>query len=96
MTGYSLNDMVGQSMHILLPEEDRAKHVPHEKTYIKNPHARSGNHGLRPRLKHKNGTIVDVEISLAPSKVHGKTFYFASIRPIETLFDTVEGKVKGT
>lgn len=96
MTGHKFEDIAGQHMKVLIPHSDRDVHTAHEKDYIKDPHARTGNHGLRPRLLHKDGSTMDVEISLSPAKVDGKTVFFASIRNIETLFDTVEGKVKGT
>lgn len=93
MTGYTLNEMLGESMHTLLPPEDHKAHRAREKAYVKAPHSRTGNHGLKPRLLHKNGGIINVEISISPTKVHGQTMFFASIRPLETLFHTVEGKV---
>lgn len=95
-SGYSLCDVLGEHLHKLLPESDHSIHTQHEKRYVKSPVVRTGNHGLRPRIKRKDGTLMDVEISISPGMVEGKTYFFASVRPLETLFDTVEGKVKGT
>lgn len=96
MCGYTLNEAMGQYMHLLLPPEDHKAHAKREAEYVIKPHGRTGNHGLRPRLLHKNGAIIDVEVSISPSKIEGKTFFFASVRPLDTLFHTVEGKVRGT
>lgn len=95
MTGYNLREIIGEHLHSLMPKPDRKAHIVHEKEYVKQPHARAGNHGLKPRLLLKDKTILPVEISIAPTRVRGKQMFFASIRPLETLFNTVEGKVKG-
>lgn len=95
MSGYSVKEMRGQHLHMLMPKEDRKVHVKHEKEYVKNPHERQGNHGLKPRILHRDGHIIPVEISLSPTKIDGKTFFFASIRSITSLFNTVDGVEKG-
>lgn len=96
MTGYSFRELIGQHLHMIMPKEDRKMHVKHEKEYIKQPHHRTGNHGLRPRVLRKDGTVFDVEISISPTVVRGRKMFFASVRELDTLFHTVEGKVKGT
>lgn len=94
MTGYSVSELSGQHLHTLMPKEDRKAHAKHEKEYIKNPRERMGNHGYKPRLLCKNGSITEVEISLSPTRIEGKQFFFASIRPLKSLFNTVEGEVR--
>lgn len=89
MSGYSVSELVGQHMHVLLPKEDRKVHRQHEKRYVKEPYDRQGNHGLKPRLLCKDGDIKDVEISISPTRIEGKAFFFASIRPMETIFNTI-------
>lgn len=92
MCGYSLDELRGEHLHKLLPKEDRRAHTHYEKAYVKNPHGREGNHGLKPRILHSDGHLVPVEISLAPMKVGGQTFFAASIRHLKSLFNTVEGE----
>lgn len=89
MSGYSVGELVGQHLHVVMPKEDRKIHEKHEKTYVVNPVDRVGNHGLNPRILCKNGSIVDVEISLSPTRIEGKGFFFASIRYRESLYNTV-------
>lgn len=89
MSGWNKSDVIGEHMHILLPKEDRKTHIAHEKQYIKNPHARAGNHGLHPRLLTRFGNSLDVEISISPTRVQGETYFFASIRFLESLKNTV-------
>jgi len=94
MSGYGISEIMGKHLEILMPKSDAKLHASHEKAYVKNPYPREGNHGLKPKILHKNGAIVPVEISISPTKVHGQMFYFASIRVLESLFNTVEGQEK--
>lgn len=92
MSGYSLDELRGQHLHQIMPKEDRKAHRIHEAKYLQSPHEREGNHGLKPKLLHKDGHHVPVEISLATMAVGGQTFFAASIRHLGSLFNTVEGK----
>lgn len=94
LSGYDRRDLLGQHIQFVMPKEDRKKHTKHEKAYVKAPHHRTGNHGLKPRILTKDGRLIDVEISIAPTRVQGQRMFFASIREIDTLFHTVEGEVK--
>lgn len=94
MSGYNLLELTGQHLHKIMPKEQRKKHVKHEKAYVKNPVDRMGNHGFKPLILTKDGKEVPVEISLSPTRIKGKQFFFASIREIHTLFNTVDGEEK--
>lgn len=94
MSGYRSSELIGRHLHDLMPEADRSKHIEHEKKYIKKPHARQGNHGLKPRILRHDGTTLDVEISLSPTTIHGQKYFFASIRTLDSLFNTVDGTEK--
>lgn len=94
MSGYRLSEIVGEHLRILLPAEDHKAHAKREAEYVKHPVSRTGNHGLKPRLLKKDGSILAVEVSISPTSVHGRRLFFASIRPLETLFDTVDGVEK--
>lgn len=94
MCGYSIDELMGQHVQMLIEEKARKIHSKHESEYIKGPRSREGNHGLHPKIVCKNGAILPVEISLSPTKVHGKTFFFASIRNLDSLFNTVNGTEK--
>lgn len=96
LSGYSMSELLGKHMHYVMPEEHHRIHTEHERDYVKNPRDRHGNHGLRPMVKCKSGNVVDVEISLSPVRIDGKAFFFASVRELSTLFNTVEGEVKKT
>lgn len=95
MTGYQAAELMGEHLHMIMPKDDVSVHIKHEKDFIKNPRVRTGNHGLKPRILRKDKGLISVEISISPTKVHGQQYFFASIRPLETLFNTVEGHERG-
>lgn len=90
MSGYAVGEVTGQHLHMVMPKSDHKVHEKHEKAYVLNPVDRVGNHGLNPRLLCKSGNILDVEISISPTKIEGKDFFFASIREKESLYNTVD------
>lgn len=88
--GYTLEDIDGRHLHTLIPKDIRSVHSRHEEDYVMNPRVRYGDHPFRPQILHRDGSLVDVEISLAPSEVRGETYFFASIRPRNTLQPAAE------
>lgn len=86
--GYKLSEIDGSHLHKLIPKDVRAVHSFHEEDYLANPRVRYGDHPFRPQVLHKDGRLVDVEISLAPARVKGEMYFYASVRPRETLGDT--------
>ncbi len=66
--GYGREEMVGQSVEILLPERLRASHEGHRAGYTKDPHARPMGVGMELFGRRKDGTEFPVEISLGPLK----------------------------
>lgn len=85
LSGYTLSELDGEHLHTLIPPETRAIHRQHERDYSANPRIRYGDHPFTPKILKKEGGTVAVEISLAPSVVKGETYYFASVRPRNTL-----------
>lgn len=85
ISGYTLAEIDGEHLHILIPPETRKKHQEHEKEYSTNPRIRYGDHPFTPEVLMKSGGTCPVEISLAPAVVKGETYYFASVRPRSTL-----------
>lgn len=85
MSGYTLEDIEGEHLHLLIPPEDREIHARHEEDFHNNPRVRLGDHPFEPNIWNSQGERVPVEISLSPAEVKGETFYYASIRPRESL-----------
>jgi PAS domain S-box-containing protein len=66
MFGYSREELLGQSVEILIPEELRAMHTEHRARYSSHPTTRPMGTGLILNGRRKDGTRFPVEISLSP------------------------------
>ena len=66
MLGYELGDLDGQSVEVLLPEQSRHTHVGLRFQYAQNPEVRSMGVGRRLSALHCDGSLLAVQVSLAP------------------------------
>ncbi len=80
--GYSPEELVGQSVEILLPEGVRQKHVQHRAEYRAAPRTRSMGVGLELSGQRKDGSIFPAEISLSPLEDAEGLLVTAAIRDI--------------
>lgn len=69
--GYSLDELVGESVEILIPGDARERHVGHRQRYLREPLARPMGIGMELTARRKDATEFPVEISL--STVEGET-----------------------
>jgi PAS domain S-box-containing protein len=65
MFGYSREELLGQPLEILVPENLRARHAEHHKTYFANMQSRPMGTGLDLEGRRKDGTRFPVEIGLS-------------------------------
>lgn len=80
--GYALDDLIGQSVDMLLPERLRAPHPLHRKRYFAEPHARPMGAGLQLFGLKENGSEFPVDIELRPLPLEGEIHALAYIRDI--------------
>jgi PAS domain S-box-containing protein len=80
--GYSRDELVGQSVDILVPERFRKRHPAHRAAYVKRPHVRPMGQGLDLYGLRKNGQEFPVEISLSPMETDEGMLFSSSIRDI--------------
>lgn len=66
MFGYAREELLGQTVEVLIPEELRAAHPRHRARYWDQPLTRPMGSGLKLQAQHKNGVRFPVEISLSP------------------------------
>lgn len=66
--GYSRNELLGQSVDCLIPDELRARHSGHRARYTANPVTRPMGSGLNLYGRRRDGSQFPVEISLSPVK----------------------------
>ncbi len=78
--GYPHDEIIGQSIEMLLPERFRARHLGHRESYVANVRVRPMGAGLDLYGRRRNGTEFPVEISLSPIEDAGRTLVAAAIR----------------
>ncbi len=82
MTGYTREELQGQPIEKLLPDESSLAHIARRNEYIKQPKARPMGEHLNVFCRRKNGTMFPVEISLIPLETDEGIRVFATIRDI--------------
>ena len=80
MFGYSRDELLGQSVEILVPERFRARHPEHRGMFRRTPRLRPMGEGLTLRGRRKDGTEFPVEIALSPVEFDGGTVIASTIR----------------
>jgi PAS domain S-box-containing protein len=66
MFGYTSEELVGQPVEMLVPEQQRGTHVGHRTSYVNHPRARAMGVGTELHGRRKDGTTFPLEISLGP------------------------------
>lgn len=82
--GYEQDELVGQSLEILLPERFHNAHVAHRHTYMEAPRRRAMGVGLDLVGRRKDGSEFPVDISLRPVLVEQHPHVLAAIRDVTT------------
>lgn len=82
LSGYTRDELLGQSVEMMVPHQLGAKHIAHRATYWTHPVTRPMGSGLNLHLQRKDGVLVPVEISLSPVKYDGDVRVTAIIRDI--------------
>jgi len=77
--GYSRDELLGQSIEILVPLGARAKHPEYRKQFFSSPSVRAMGMGRDLFGLKKDGTQIPVEIGLNPLETNGETFVLASV-----------------
>ncbi len=80
--GYRREELFGQPIEILLPEDLRAIHRGHRQTYVDHPRARPMGAGMALTARRKDGTTFPVEISLSFTQEGGPLVVLALITDI--------------
>jgi len=80
--GYTRDELLGQPVEILIPEELRVAHMLSRKQYYARPVTRPMGKGLALLGRHKDGSRIPVEISLSPVKALDGFSVIAIIRDI--------------
>ncbi len=82
--GYDPDELIGQKLDILIPIGKREGHKDHHKSFMKNPTTRTMGIGMTLQGQKKDGTLVDVEISLSYLEEGGERFSVGLVSDIST------------
>ncbi len=80
--GYSDDEMVGESIELLMPHRYQRGHLHSRDDYFEHPHVRPLDSGLQLYGLHKNGREFPVEISLSPLRTEIGLLVSSTIRDI--------------
>lgn len=80
--GYRRDELLGQTVDMLVPRSVRGDHAGHRARYMADAHTRPMGAGLDLRAHRKDGTELPVEISLSPLNVTGEPLVISIIRDI--------------
>jgi len=89
--GYRRDELLGQSIDMLVPARLRAKHSPHRDGYFHDPRVRPMGAGLELYALHRDGSEFPVEISLSPLETEDGTVISSAIRDVteRKVFETM-------
>ena len=77
--GYQRQELIGQSLNVLIPERFRKHHPRLSQDYYRNPSPRAMGQGRNLYGLHKNGSEVPIEIGLNPIKTQNSQYVLAAI-----------------
>ena len=80
--GYSHEELLGQSVELLLPKKQAAKHRIHRREYMKAPDTRSMGPELDIHGRRKDGSLFPAEVSLSPLQTPEGVLVTAAVRDI--------------
>lgn len=80
--GYSRDELIGQSIDLLLPERFRAGHVAYRGAYMAQHTSGQMGKGRELLGRRKDGTEFSAEISLGPMKTESGLFVISAVRDV--------------
>ena len=80
--GYAADELVGQSLLILIPERFQARHTAGIQHYISTGERRISWHGLRVAVRTKSGAELPVDMAFGEFEWHGRRVFSGFLRDI--------------
>ena len=88
--GWSMEDLLGQSVEVLVPDDAMAVHRAHRTRYRAAPAVRAMGEGMELRGRRRDGSLFPIEISLSPVQFGEDMFTVAAMRDITERVDAEE------
>ncbi len=82
MSGYAAAELIGEPAELLVPHAARARHAELHQDFRRSPRYRLMSEGRGLRLCCRDGSLLPVEIGLAPMRYAGTTMTVASVRDV--------------
>ncbi|MBI5714145.1 MAG: GAF domain-containing protein, partial [Chloroflexi bacterium] len=82
MFGYHREELLGQSVEVIIPERFRGTHPAHRSAYSQSPNVRAMGVGVELSARRKDGSEFPVEISLSPLETAEGLLITAAVRNI--------------
>ncbi len=82
LLGYKLEELVGQSIEVLVPEGFRSKHPELHAKFVASPVARPLRAGRSVKARRKDGSSFDVDINISPIKTEQGLFFASTLRDV--------------
>lgn len=77
--GYSISELLGKPIEMLLPERDRANHAEHRSEYLHHPTSRAMGSGRDLFGTRKDGKVFPIEIGLSAYRDNNQDYVLATI-----------------
>jgi PAS domain S-box-containing protein len=82
LLGYTVEELVGLPVDVLVPDQVRSRHASYRKAYGQSPTPRPMGRQTELAAKRKDGSEVVVEIALSPLQSHGLPYVVTAIRDV--------------
>jgi protein-histidine pros-kinase len=82
MFGYARGELVGKKVEVLVPDGVREAHRGHRRGFMDDPKLRPMGHGLQLQGRRRDGTALDVEVSLSPIEREVGTIVSVAVRDV--------------
>lgn len=80
MFGYGRDELIGEPVELLMPDEDREQHEAIRAAYADDPYVRASGIGLVPAGRRRDGSTFPAEISLGALESDGRVLISSIIR----------------
>jgi protein-histidine pros-kinase len=80
--GYGRDELLGQSVELLVPERFRGPHITHRLRYAEAPRTRPMGSGLELSARHQDGSEIAVAINLSPVEAGDELLVTSIIRDV--------------
>ena len=95
MFGFEREDLLGESIDVLVPHEGRARHHDLTGAYLRDPERRKLGKGVQLAGLRKDGRTIPIDIALNPVLVDGQDFVVASVRDLSLQHEAKRMLVEG-